>query len=95
MIYELKPINKKDNKITLVSLTFSAEMCEKLSSWKSRLTTKTQDLVYIMNEFSKAHNLKTVKIYLIVDTLQDIKYDTCRFFQLYFYTNLFLATIES
>ena len=48
-----------------------------------------------MNEFSKAHNLKTVKIYLIVDTLQDIKYDTCRFFQLYFYTNLFLATIES
>ena len=32
MIYELKPINKKDNKITLVSLTFSAEMCEKLSS---------------------------------------------------------------
>ena len=90
IIYGLKKSNKKDNKITLVSLTFSVEVYEKLSSQKTRLLTRAQDSFYVINEFAKAHNLKTVKLYLVDDTFQGSKYDTCGFFLVYFYTNLFL-----
>ena len=76
LLFELKKFNKKDNKITLVSLTFSAEGYENLSKLKSKLTTITQDLFYVINEFAKAHNLKTIKLYLVDDCLQDLKLDT-------------------
>ena len=67
--YRLIKFNEKDNNIALVSLTFSAEMYEKLSSPKSKLTATAQDLFYVINEFEKVHNLKTVKLYLVDDTL--------------------------
>ena len=75
-------------------MTFSAEAYEKLSSRKSKLKATAQDLFYIINEFAKAHNLKTVNLYLVDDALQDLKSDSCEFFQPYFYTNLFLPRLE-
>lgn len=76
IIYELKIFNKKDSKITLVSLTFFAEVYEKL--WrKSKVTTTVQYLFCVINEFGKTHNLKTVKLYLVVDAQQNSKSDTC------------------
>ena len=82
-------------KFTLVSLTFSAVAYEKSSKLKSTLTPSAQNLFYVIIEFAKALNLKTVKLYLVDDRLQDLKSDTCGFFQLYFYANLFLAITGS
>ena len=82
-------------KITLVSLFFSAMVYEKSSKLKSTLTTLAQNLFYVIIEFAKALNLKIVKLYLVDDRLQGLKSDTCGFFQLYFYANLFLATTGS
>ena len=62
LVYGLKKFNKKDNKITLISLTFSAEAYKILSRLKSKLTTTAQDLFYVINEFGKTHTLKTIKL---------------------------------
>ena len=76
-------------------MTFSAEAYENLSRLKSKLTTTTQDLFYVINEFAKVHSLETVKLYLVDDLLQDLKSDNCEFFQIYFYTNIFLPVTGS
>ena len=77
-------------------MTFSAEAYKNLSTRKSKLTTTAQDLFYVMNyEFAKTHNLKTVQPYLVFDWLEDLQSETTGFFQLYFYTNLFLTLAES
>ena len=62
LVYGLKKSNKKDSKITLISLTFSAEAYENLSRLKSKLATTAQDLFYVINEFAKPHTLKKVKL---------------------------------
>ena len=58
-------------KFTLVSLTFSAVAYEKSSKLKSTLTPSGQNLFYVIIEFAKALNLKTVKLYLVDDRMQD------------------------
>ena len=55
-----------------------------------RLTTTTQDLLYLMYEFGKLHKINdVVTVHLVDDQLQKIETDTCGIFQLYFYINLF------
>ena len=76
-------------------MTFSAEAYENLSRLKSKLTTTAQDVFYVINEFAKAYSLETVKLYLVDDRLQDLRSDNCEFFQLYFYTNIFLSVTGS
>ena len=49
----------------------------------------------MINEFAKVHNLKTVTLFLVDNCLQNLNSDTCGFFQLCFYINLFLPTNES
>ena len=78
----------------MVSLKFSIENYDKMSlELKSRLKTTTIDLFHMINEFAKVHNIKKeVTLYLLDDQLQDSNSDSCGFFQLYFYTNIFTST---
>ena len=62
---------------------------EKIKDLK-KLKTATQDLLHLMYEFGKLHNIENeVTVFSLDDQLQQIETDTCGIFQLYFYYNLF------
>ena len=89
ILFRIKKLKKKDNKVTLVTLKFSMREYEKIRNGH-RLTTTTQDLLHLMYEFGKLHKINdVVTVHLVDDQLQKIETDTCGIFQLYFYVNLF------
>lgn len=75
----------------MASLKFSIETYERLSKeTKWKLSRTVIDLFHVINEFAKVYNIKKeVTLYLVDDQLQEWESNTCGFFQLYFYTNLF------
>ena len=89
VLFNLKTLGKKDRKITLVSLTFSMVEYQKTKDLQ-KLRTTTQDLLHLMFEFGKLHNVKDeITVHSVDDQLQKIDTDTCGIFQLFFYYNLF------
>ena len=89
VLFNLKTFGKNDRKITLISLTFSMVEYQKAKGL-SELRTTTQDLLHLMYEFGKLHDVKDeINVYSVDDQLQKIETDTCGIFQLYFYYNLF------
>ena len=73
----------------VISLTFSMEECKKIKT-VNRLSEKTQDILHLINEFGKLHNLKEeVRVHFVDDQLQKTETNTCGVFQLYFFVNLF------
>ena len=89
VLFNLNRFGKNDRKITLISLTFSMQVYEKIKDLKE-LRTTTQDLLHLMYEFGKLHNIKNeVTVFSLDDQLQKLETDTCGVFQLYFYYNLF------
>ena len=89
MLFNLNRFGKNDRKITLISLTFSMQEYEKIKDLKE-LRTTTQDLLHLMYEFGKLHNIENeVTVFSLDDQLQKVETDTCGVFQLYFYYNLF------
>ena len=89
VLFNLNKFGKNDRKITLISLTFSMKEYEKIKDVKE-LRTTTQDLLHLMYEFGKLHNIKNeINVFSLDDQLQKIETDTCGIFQLYFYYNLF------
>ena len=98
ILFDLKKLNKRDNRINLVSLKFSVENYKKMTKeLRSRLTTTAIDLFHMTNEFAKVHNnKKEVILYLLDDQLQNTNSDTCGFFStLFLYKNLFTPTLNS
>ena len=82
--------NLKDEKITIVSLKFSMKEYEKIKTGH-RLRETTQDLLHLIYEYGRLHNIKdSVTVHSVDDQLQKIETDTCGIFQLYFYYNLFI-----
>ena len=56
----------------------------------NRLIETMQDILHLLTEFGKLHNLKEdVRVHFIVNQLQKTEIDACRVFQLYFFVNLF------
>ena len=56
-----------------------------------RLRPTTQDLLHLIYEYGRLHNIKDlVTVYSVDDQLQKLEADTCGIFQLYFYFNLFV-----
>ena len=95
MLFNLNRFGKNDRKITLISLTFSMREYEKIKDLKE-LRTTTQDLLHLMYEYGKLHNIENeVTVFSLDDQLQKIETDTCGIFQLYFYYNLFNPLNES
>ena len=89
MLFNLDKFQKSDRKITLISLKFSMQEYEKIKDAK-QLKTTTQDLLHLMYEFGKLHNVEDeVTVFSLDDQLQKIETDTCGIFQIYFYYNLF------
>ena len=89
VLFNLNKFGKNDRKITLISLTFSMREYEKIKDLKE-LRTTTQDLLHLMYEFGKLHNIENeVTVFSLDDQLQKVETDTCGVFQLYFYYNLF------
>ena len=90
ILFGIEKFQKKDNKITLITLKFSMNEYEKIKNGH-RLRPTTQDLLHLMYEFGKLHKIKDiVKVHLVDDQLQKIETDMCGMFQLYFYFNLFM-----
>ena len=80
---------KSDRKITLISVKFLMSEYEKIKDTK-QLKTTTQDLLHLMYEFGKLHNIEDeITVFSLDDQLQKIDTDTCGIFQVYFYYNLF------
>ena len=95
VLFNLKKFGKNDRKITLISLTFSMGQYEKIKDL-GELRTTTQDLLHLMYEFGKLHNVKDeINVFSLDDQLQRIETDTCGIFQLYFYYNLFNPLADS
>ena len=62
---------------------------EKIKDTK-QLKTTTRDLLHLMYEFGKLHNIEDeITVFSLDDQLQIIDTDTCGIFQIYFYYNLF------
>ena len=68
---------------------------EKIKDTK-QLKTTTQDLLHLMYEFGKLHNVEDeITVFSLDDQLQKIETDTCGIFQIYFYYNLFNPFVDS
>ena len=73
-----------------MTLKFSMSEYEKIKNGH-RLRKTTQDLLHLVYEFGRLHEIKDlVTVHAVDDQLQKIGTDTCRIFQLYFYVNLFM-----
>ena len=89
VLFGLNKFQKSDRKITLISVKFSMSDYEKIKDTK-QLKTTTQDLLHLMYEFGKLHNIEDeITVFSLDDQLQKIETDTCGIFQIYFYYNLF------
>ena len=89
VLFGLNKFQKSDRKITLISVKFSMSEYEKIKDTK-QLKTTTQDLLHLMYEFGKLHNIEVeITVFSLDDQLQKIDTDTCGIFQIYFYYNLF------
>ena len=90
ILFGIEKFQKRDEKITLVSLKFSMKEYEKIKNVHC-LRPTTQDLLHLMYEFGRLHKVNdTTTVHLVNDQLQKIETDTCGIFQLYFYLNLFM-----
>ena len=89
VLFGLNKFQKSDHKIILISVKFSMSEYEKIKDTK-QLKTTTQDLLHLMYEFGKLHNIEDeITVFSLDDQLQKIETDTCGIFQIYFYYNLF------
>ena len=69
ILFGIEKFQKKDNKITLITLKFSMNEYEKIKNGH-RLRPTTQDLLHLMYEFGKLHKIKDiVKVHLVNDQL--------------------------
>ena len=89
-MFGIQKLKKKDQKIIIISLKFSMREYEKIKN-EHRLRPTTQDLLHLIYEYGRLHNIKDlVTVYSVDDQLQKLEADTCGIFQLYFYFNLFV-----
>ena len=88
ILYGIKKFEKKDSKITVITLTFSMEKYETMKNL-NRLSETMQDIFHLINEFGKKHLKEEVRIHFVDDQLQKTVTNTYGVFQLYFFVDLF------
>ena len=89
IFHGVEKFDKKDNKITLVTLKFSVPEYKKLKNF-DKLYKTTVDLLHLINEYGKKYRLRNeVMVHLVDNLLQVLEKDTCGMYQIYFYGNLF------
>ena len=82
ILYNTKKFIKKDNIVTLVTVTFSRKNCEKLNQNEVlKLSSTAADLFQLINEFAALNKIKDEIIsHFIDDQLQKETSDTYRMF---------------
>ena len=89
IFYGVEKFDKKDNKITLVTLIFSIPEYIKLKNF-DKLSETAVNLFHLISEYGRKYRLRNeVIVHLVDDQLQMIKKDTRGVYQIYFYINLF------
>ena len=90
ILYSLQKFQKKDQEITIITIKFSMKEYENIKN-EHRLRQMTQDLLHLIYDYGRLHNIKdSITIHSVDDQLQKLETDTCGIFQLYFYFNLFV-----
>lgn len=89
----MEKIFQKDNKITMLRLTFLREKNQQLSTKEPNKLLLSLTVFYFfrfLNESAKLRGMKNkVNVYTTDNSLQSLHTDYCGTFQLYFYSNLF------
>ena len=68
ILYSINKFNKKDDIVTLISLTFSVDAYENLNlSELTKLSATAADLFHVINEFGKIHKIKNEIVLYLVD----------------------------
>ena len=84
IFYKIKKFEKNDKKVTIIMLIFSMIEYEKIK-YANKLSTTTQDLLHLMNEFGKEHNLKNeVAVHFVDDQLQKQEQTLVEYFNFIF-----------
>ena len=95
ILFGIEKFQKKDKKITLISLKFSMKEYQKIKN-NNQLRPTTRDLLHLMYEFGRLHKINDViNVHSVDDQLQKLETDTCGIFQRYFYFNLFMPFEDS
>ena len=84
ILFGIQKFKRKDQKVTIISLKFSMKEYEKIKTGH-RLRETTQDLLHLIYEYGRLHNINdTITVHAVDDQLQRIETDTCGIFQLYY-----------
>ena len=88
---------KKDKKqINFVSVNFVKNSYLKLSEdEKAALSETCLDVSYFLESFAEYEQQNKICLWLLEDPIQDLKFDTCRYFPDIFYENLFFPNSDS
>ena len=90
ILFGIEKFKRNDKKINLITLKFSMTEYEKIKNGHN-LRETTQDLLHLMYEYGRLHNVNdVVTVHALDDQLQELQSDTCGIFQIYFYYNLFV-----
>ena len=87
----IEQMKRADQKINLCKIKFNLGACSKLSKNKfDSLSDTARDFFYFVQAFGINLKLKSfVNIWMVEEQIQDLDWNTCGIFQLYFYENLF------
>ena len=88
IFYGVEKFDKKDNKVTLVTLRFSIPEYKKLKIF-DKLSETTVDLLHLINEYGKKRLRNEFILHLVDDQLQMVEKDTCGMYQIYLCVTLF------
>ena len=97
LLYNVNRFNKNDEKINLINLKVSEYEYDRIKrkGFLSKLSDTAKDLIHLLSEFLKYHNVKEMILYTVNDQLQETASDTFGIFQVYFYKNLFAPLEDS
>ena len=82
--------------INLVNVNFVRNSYLKLSEGKNTALSETcTDFLHFSESFANYENQSLIHLWLLEDPIQGISTNTCGYFQIFFYENLFLPDSDS
>ena len=90
--------NLKEDKeqINLVNANFVKNSYLKLSEeGKATLSETCRDFLHFLESFADHENQSLIHLWLLENPIQDITANTCGYFQIFFYKNLFFQTVTA
>ena len=92
----LENLKERKSKVNLVKVNFVKNSYNKLSEdEKVALSETCLDFSHFIESFPEYENHAIIHLWLLADPIQDLKTDTCGYFQISFYENLFFPNSDS